>query len=75
MPRYENYRPRSVRTSQVGASNRRQNTTPEILLRKALSVAGVRYRLQSSTFVSGGDKFDSCGGRKSDSRQHDLAAG
>jgi hypothetical protein len=25
--------------------------------------------------VSGGDKFDSCGGRKSDSRQHGLAAG
>jgi len=25
--------------------------------------------------VSGGDKYDSCGGRKSDSRQHDLAAG
>src|SRR4029078_11576080 len=24
--------------------------------------------------VSGGDKFDSCGGRKSDSRQHGLAA-
>jgi hypothetical protein len=25
--------------------------------------------------VSGGRKFDSCGGRKSDSRQHGLAAG
>jgi hypothetical protein len=25
--------------------------------------------------VSGGGKFDSCGGRKSDSRQHGLAAG
>ena len=25
--------------------------------------------------VSGGCKFDSCGGRKSDSRQHGLAAG
>jgi hypothetical protein len=29
----------------------------------------------SEPFVSGGDKFDSCGGRKSDSRQHGLAAG
>ena len=45
MPRYENYRPRSAKTSRVGASNRRQNTTPEILLRKALWAAGVRYRL------------------------------
>jgi hypothetical protein len=26
-------------------------------------------------FVSGGGKFDSCGGRKSDSRQRGLAAG
>jgi hypothetical protein len=25
--------------------------------------------------VSGGGKYDSCGGRKSDSRQHGLAAG
>jgi hypothetical protein len=25
--------------------------------------------------VSGGGKYDDCGGRKSDSRQHDLAAG
>jgi DNA mismatch endonuclease, patch repair protein len=45
VPRYENYRPRSAKTSRVGASNRRQNTTPEILLRKALWAAGVRYRL------------------------------
>ena len=45
MPRYENYRPRSAKASRVGASNRRQDTTPEILLRKALRAAGVRYRL------------------------------
>ena len=30
---------------------------------------------RASGSVSGGDKYDSCGGRKSDSRQHDLAAG
>ena len=32
-------------------------------------------RLLPSSVVSGGCKFDSCGGRKSDSRQHGLAAG
>lgn len=45
VPRYENFRPRSATTSRVGAGNRRQDTTPEILLRKALWAAGVRYRL------------------------------
>ena len=45
VPRYENYRPRSAEASRVGASNRRQDTTPEILLRKALWAAGIRYRL------------------------------
>ena len=29
----------------------------------------------NAPFVSGGRKFDTCGGRKSDSRQHGLAAG
>jgi len=32
-------------------------------------------RGRTSRVVGGGDKFDSCGGRKSDSRQHGLAAG
>jgi DNA mismatch endonuclease, patch repair protein len=44
VPRYENYRPRSAKTSRVGAGNRRQNTTPEILLRTALRARGVRFR-------------------------------
>jgi DNA mismatch endonuclease (patch repair protein) len=44
--RYGPFRPRSSETSRVGANNRRQNTTPEILLRKALWAVGVRYRLQ-----------------------------
>ena len=30
---------------------------------------------RSDGLVSGGGKYDSCGGRKSDSRQHGLAAG
>ena len=45
VPRYENYRPRSAEASRVGTGNRRQDTTPEILLRKALWAAGIRYRL------------------------------
>ena len=49
MPRYENYRPRSAKTSRVGASNRRQNTTPEILLREALRARGVRFRANVKT--------------------------
>ena len=45
VPRYANYRPRSEESSRVGVSNRRQNTAPELLLRKALWSAGIRYRL------------------------------
>lgn len=45
VPRYESFRPRSPAASRVGAGNRRQDTTPEILLRKALWATGVRYRL------------------------------
>ena len=48
MPRYEGFRPRSVAASRVGAGNHRQDTTPEILLRRALWAAGVRYRLHST---------------------------
>src|SRR5687768_16254502 len=46
--RYEWFRPRSSAASRVGAGNRRQDTTPEILLRKALWAAGVRYRLHGT---------------------------
>jgi DNA mismatch endonuclease (patch repair protein) len=45
MPRFQGLAPLSAATSRVGASNRRKNTAPEILLRKLLSSAGVRYRL------------------------------
>ena len=51
VPRYDNFRPRSLQASRVGASNRRQDTTPEILLRKALWTAGVRYRLHSPALI------------------------
>lgn len=44
-PRFEGLRPRSQAASRVGAANRRRNTKPEILLRRALWAAGVRYRL------------------------------
>ena len=33
------------------------------------------HNVEKMCRVSGGDKFGSCGGRKSDSRQHGLAAG
>lgn len=49
VPRYENYLPRSAETSRVGASNRRQDTTPEILLRSALRTKRVRYRSNVKT--------------------------
>jgi DNA mismatch endonuclease (patch repair protein) len=45
VPRYADYRPRSAESSRLGVSNRRQDTAPELRLRKALWAAGVRYRL------------------------------
>jgi DNA mismatch endonuclease (patch repair protein) len=44
VPRYDGFRPRGAAASRVGAGNRRQDTTPEILLRKALRAVGIRYR-------------------------------
>ena len=49
VPRYDNFRPRSKAASRVGASNRRQDTTPEILLRTALRAHGVRFRSNVKT--------------------------
>ena len=49
VPRYELFCPRSAAASRVGAGNRRQDTTPEILLRKALWADGFRYRLHPRT--------------------------
>lgn len=48
MPRYERFRPRNPAASRVGAGNRRQDTTPEILLRRALWAAGIRFRLHAA---------------------------
>lgn len=50
VPRYDSFRPRDAAASRVGASNRRQDTTPEILLRTALSAAGVRFRFHPPNF-------------------------
>jgi DNA mismatch endonuclease, patch repair protein len=44
VPGYANYRPRNDAASRVGAGNRRQNTIPEVLLRRALRMLGFRYR-------------------------------
>src|SRR5262245_13512255 len=49
VPRYENFRPRSSEASRVGTGNRRQDTTPEILLRAALRASGVRFRANVKT--------------------------
>lgn len=87
MPRYENYRPRSAETSRVGASNRRQDTTPEILLRRAFRAARIRYRSNVKTlpgcpdFVLMRDRIavfcdgDFWHGRRWSQRKRDLAAG
>lgn len=49
VPRYENFRPRSSEASRVGTGNRRQDTTPEILLRAALRASGARFRSNIKT--------------------------
>jgi DNA mismatch endonuclease (patch repair protein) len=46
-PKFTGLTPRSAATSRVGAANRKKNTAPEILLRKALSAAGLRFRLHA----------------------------
>jgi DNA mismatch endonuclease, patch repair protein len=47
MPRYTTLTPRSAATSRVGAANRKKNSGPEVLLRKALSARGLRFRLHA----------------------------
>src|SRR5512138_3396959 len=47
-PRYNGLVPRDSGTSRVGTRNRRVDTGPELLLRRALWAAGVRYRLHAS---------------------------
>jgi DNA mismatch endonuclease (patch repair protein) len=43
MPRFAGLAARSKATSRVGAANRKKNTAPEILLRKALAANGLRF--------------------------------
>lgn len=47
-PSFRNHRAVSEHTSQWGRRNRRANTAPELLLRKALWALGARYRLHPS---------------------------
>jgi len=47
MPRFKGLNPRSAATSRVGAANRKKNTAPETLLRKALAASGLRFRLHA----------------------------
>ena len=48
---YRNFHPSSTRASAFGRGNRSRNTTPELLLRRALWRAGVRYRLNGHGLV------------------------
>ena len=59
MPRFSGLAPRSAATSRVGAANRKIDTAPEILLRKALSAEGfpVRGRIYDRRWPS--DREDS----------------
>jgi DNA mismatch endonuclease, patch repair protein len=44
-PSYRGYRPASEAASRTGRGNRKVNTAPETLLRRALWRIGIRYRL------------------------------
>jgi DNA mismatch endonuclease (patch repair protein) len=46
-PRFAGLKARHAAASRVGAANKRKNTAPELLLRRALWAAGVRYRLHA----------------------------
>jgi DNA mismatch endonuclease (patch repair protein) len=47
MPRFKGLTPRSAATSRVGAANRKMNTAPEILLKKAVLASGLRFVLHA----------------------------
>lgn len=47
-PRFTGLTARHAAASKVGAANKRKNTSPELLLRRALWAAGVRYRLHAA---------------------------
>lgn len=46
-PRFTGLAARSAATSRVGVANRKTNTEPEIMLRRAMSSSGVRFRLHA----------------------------
>jgi DNA mismatch endonuclease (patch repair protein) len=46
-PRFRGLSPRNAATSRVGAANRKKNTGPELLLRRELSAAGLRFGLHA----------------------------
>lgn len=48
MPKFKGLTPRSATASRVGAANRKTNTAPEVMLRKALSASGLRFRLHAT---------------------------
>src|SRR4051812_5035010 len=48
VPRFDGLTARSAVTSRVGAANRKKNTTPELLLRKALLASGARFTLHAN---------------------------
>lgn len=48
MPKFKGLTPRSATASRVGAANRKTNTVPEVMLRKALSASGLRFRLHAT---------------------------
>ena len=51
VPRFRSFRARSAKTSRVGAGNRRQDTTPESVLRAALRASGIRYRSHANALT------------------------
>src|SRR5437762_1327736 len=48
MPSFAGLAARSAATSRVGVGNRKTNTAPEVLLRKALSANGLRFVLHAA---------------------------
>lgn len=52
---YRAYRPSSKSATMMGKGNRRADTKPELLLRRALAALGLRYRLHPRTIVGSPD--------------------
>jgi DNA mismatch endonuclease, patch repair protein len=50
-PSYRGYRPTSEAASRTGRGNRKVDTSPEMVLRRALWRAGIRYRLHTKAIA------------------------